>query len=104
MTLQEAIEARHSVRAYKEVPLTEDVVMVLNEKIKELNHEGQLHRHNLAVTLLAVYCYLQLGEMQMTKLPVIILTDMKVIIASMLLAIAGVILLRRNDTFQFVKK
>jgi len=29
MTLQEAIEARHSVRAYKELPLAEDVVKVL---------------------------------------------------------------------------
>ena len=29
MTLQEAIQARHSVRAYKEQPLTEDVVKVL---------------------------------------------------------------------------
>ena len=29
MTLQETIEARHSVRAYKELPLAEDVVKVL---------------------------------------------------------------------------
>ena len=32
MTLQEAIEARHSVRAYKEKPLAEDVVKVLEEQ------------------------------------------------------------------------
>ena len=43
MTLQEAIEARHSVRAYKELPLTEDVVKVLEEQIAILNREGKLH-------------------------------------------------------------
>ena len=43
MTLQEAIEARQSVRAYKEQPLTEDVVRVLEEKIAALNREGKLH-------------------------------------------------------------
>ena len=43
MTLQEAIEARHSVRAYKELPLAEDVVKVLKEQIAILNNEGNLH-------------------------------------------------------------
>ena len=43
MTIQEAIEARHSVRAYKEQPLAQDVVNVLNEKIAELNKLGNLH-------------------------------------------------------------
>ncbi len=43
MTIQEAIEARHSVRAYKDHPLTEEVVNVLNEKIAELNKLGNLH-------------------------------------------------------------
>ncbi len=43
MTIQEAIEARHSVRAYKDQPLTEEVVKVLNEKIAELNKLGRLH-------------------------------------------------------------
>ncbi len=43
MTLQEAIEARHSVRAYNEQPLTEDVVKVLEEQIALLNREGNLH-------------------------------------------------------------
>ena len=43
MTIQEAIKARHSVRAYKEQPLTEDVVKALEEKITELNREGDLH-------------------------------------------------------------
>jgi len=43
MTIQEAIEARHSVRAYKDQPLSEEVVKVLEEKIVKLNREGQLH-------------------------------------------------------------
>ena len=43
MTIQDAIEARHSVRAYKEQPLTEDVVKVLEEQIAKLNQEGNLH-------------------------------------------------------------
>ncbi len=51
---------------------------------------------NLAATLLAVYCWLQLGDMQMTKTPVIILPDMKVLIASLFLAIAGVLLLKKK--------
>ena len=51
---------------------------------------------NLAATLLAVYCWLQLGDMQMTKTPVIILPDMKVFIASLFLAIAGVLLLKKQ--------
>ena len=43
MIIQEAIEARHSVRAYKEQPLTEEIVRVLEEQIAILNDEGQLH-------------------------------------------------------------
>ena len=43
MTLQEAIQARHSVRAFIKKPLTEDVVKVLQEKIAEVNREGNLH-------------------------------------------------------------
>ena len=33
MTIEEAIEARHSVRAYKEQPLAEEVVKALEEKM-----------------------------------------------------------------------
>ena len=51
---------------------------------------------NLAATLLAVYSWLQLGDMQMAKIPVIILPDMKVVIASLILAIAGVLLLKKK--------
>ena len=43
MTLQEAIEARHSVRAYKDQPLNEEIVKVLEDEIVRLNDEGQLH-------------------------------------------------------------
>ena len=43
MTIQEAIEARHSVRAYKDQPLSEEIVKVLEDEIGKLNHEGQLH-------------------------------------------------------------
>lgn len=43
MTLQEAIEARHSVRAYKEQPLADDVIKVLEEQIAVLNRDGNLH-------------------------------------------------------------
>ena len=43
MTIQEAIVTRHSVRAYKELPLEEDVVRVLEEQIAILNDKGQLH-------------------------------------------------------------
>ena len=43
MTIQEAIEARHSVRAYKEQPLAKEVVIELQKKIADLNGKGQLH-------------------------------------------------------------
>ena len=43
MTIQEAIEARHSVRAYKEQPLAAEVARALEEQIDLLNREGGLH-------------------------------------------------------------
>lgn len=43
MTLLEAIEARHSVRAYNEQPLAEETVKLLEAKIAELNEVGNLH-------------------------------------------------------------
>ncbi|MCR5394905.1 MAG: nitroreductase [Bacteroidales bacterium] len=43
MTLQEAIEARHSVRAYRNEPIADDVVKALEELIAVLNREGNLH-------------------------------------------------------------
>ena len=43
MTLTDAIKSRHSVRAYKEQPLAESTVKLLEEKIAELNKVGNLH-------------------------------------------------------------
>ena len=43
MTVQEAIQARHSVRAYKERTLADETVRVLVDKVTELNQEGRLH-------------------------------------------------------------
>lgn len=43
MTLLEAIQARHSVRRYKDTPLPADVIETLLQKISEVNAEGYLH-------------------------------------------------------------
>ena len=43
MTLREAIDARHSVRVYKNQPLTEDIVKTLEEQITICNKKGKLH-------------------------------------------------------------
>ena len=43
MTIEEAIKVRHSVRAYKELPLAENIVKALKEQIALLNREGNLH-------------------------------------------------------------
>ena len=43
MTIDEAIKQRHSVRAYKNVPLADDDVKLLEDKIEELNATGHLH-------------------------------------------------------------
>ena len=43
MTIQEAIEARHSVGAYKDLPLSEEIVKLLEDELVKLNNEGQLH-------------------------------------------------------------
>ena len=43
MTIQEAIDARHSVRAYKDQPLTEEVAKRLEEEIAVVNQKGNLH-------------------------------------------------------------
>ena len=49
---------------------------------------------NLTATLLALYS--TFGEVQMCKIPVIFLPDWKVFVASFLLAILGVVLLKRK--------
>lgn len=43
MTLLEAIEARHSVRAYREEPIAPDAAARLREEIGRCNEEGGLH-------------------------------------------------------------
>ena len=43
MTIDEAIKHRHSVRAYKNMPLTDNDVKLLEGKIEELNAMGHLH-------------------------------------------------------------
>ena len=43
MTLYEAIAARHSVRKYKDSPITPEVLAILSDKILEVNRLGSLH-------------------------------------------------------------
>ncbi len=43
MTLHEAIEARHSVRKYKDTPIPEDILTTLRERIREINEKTGLH-------------------------------------------------------------
>lgn len=43
MTLLEAIHARHSVRHYKNQPLSGEVAAALQERIEEVNEKGRLH-------------------------------------------------------------
>ena len=43
MTLLEAIQARHSVRYYKQQQLSDDDARALQEKIDKVNREGRLH-------------------------------------------------------------
>lgn len=51
---------------------------------------------NLTATLFALYSYFGFGEIQICKTPVIFLPDIKVLIASLLLAITGVVLLKKK--------
>ncbi len=43
MTQIEAIKSRHSVRRYKDIPLPDDIVVVLQKKISEINEKSGLH-------------------------------------------------------------
>ncbi len=43
MTLQEAIQKRHSVRRYRNEAISEDVLEILQEKVEEVNAKGKLH-------------------------------------------------------------
>ena len=51
---------------------------------------------NLFVTLLSLYSFYGIGELQFSKIPVIFLPDAKVIIASILIAIVGFWMIRGN--------
>lgn len=51
---------------------------------------------NLTATLVGVYCVFGLGEVQMSKIPVIFMPDAKFTIACVVLAIAGLFLLKRK--------
>ena len=48
---------------------------------------------NLTATLLAVYCWLGIGDLQMSKTPLIILTDAKVVVGSIVLFLVGILLI-----------
>ena len=43
MTLLEAIEARHSVRKYKDEPIPEEILVILRDRIREINEKASLH-------------------------------------------------------------
>jgi len=43
MTLLEAIQARHSVRKFKDEPIHEDVLTTLQDRVREINQESGLH-------------------------------------------------------------
>ncbi len=53
---------------------------------------------NLTATLVGVYCVFGLGEFQMSKIPVIFIPDAKFAVASVVLAIAGLFLLKRKQS------
>lgn len=56
---------------------------------------------NLTATLLAVYCWLGLGNLQTAKMPVIMLTDAKVVVVSIVLAIVGLLLINTKRRKQY---
>ena len=48
MTLLEAIDARHSVRAYKTDPIPEEIREKLDAFVTECNQDGDLHRAGIS--------------------------------------------------------
>ena len=61
--------------------------------------------HNLMATLLAVYCMLGLGEIQMSKTPVIILPDTKVVVAAVVLAVIGLgVIYKLRNSLESINK
>jgi len=58
-------------------------------------HAVVLHAgHNLTATLLAVYCFFGLGEIQMSRMPIFILSDVKIVVVAAVFAVIGFIILR----------
>ena len=53
--------------------------------------------HNLTATLLAIYCWLGLGDIQMAKTPVIFLSDAPAIVISIVLAIVGILVVSQRQ-------
>ena len=51
---------------------------------------------NLTVMLVSIYCWLGLGDLQMASTPVIILTDAKVVVGCIVLAMLGLLLLLKT--------
>ena len=49
---------------------------------------------NLTATLIAVYCWLGLGDMMMASIPAIVLPDVKVIVGSIVLFVIGILLIK----------
>jgi nitroreductase len=43
MTILEAVDARHSVRAYKDIPIPEGIRTQLNDFVADCNKDGNLH-------------------------------------------------------------
>jgi len=53
--------------------------------------------HNMTATFLAFYCWLELGDIQMAKMPVIFLPDIKVLVGSVVLAFVGILLIKNQS-------
>ena len=56
---------------------------------------------NLTVTLLAVYCWLGLGDIVMTGTPLITLPDVKIIFVSIVLFTIGILLIKPKMKYLF---
>ena len=73
-----------------------DIKPINEEKIFFVIPQSLIIDSKLPPERIAVYCWLQPGNIQMARMPVIILPDMKVCIASLFLALAGVLLLKKK--------
>ena len=63
ITELEAINQRRSIRKYKNIPIDNQLIESLNNKVKEVNQEGDLHIHvyvNHLLGLPLLLCYLMI--------------------------------------------